>query len=378
MNAKMIPFILIALSSYFAINIYLFIRGWQVFPSESNLRIVFCVLFGCLCLSFIGGKLMENILPVKLVSITQWIGNIWFAAMIYFLLIAIAIDLLRSINHFLPFLPDFIFKHYQKVKYLLLTVSIISVTVTLLVGYIRFNHPKITHLVLNIEKETPNFKKLRIVLISDIHLGYTIQNKQLKKYIHLVNEQKPDIVFIAGDIVDGSIRPLQEKIIGEEFYLINAPLGIYAVTGNHDMMAKNIYEYITNNTPIKLLQDTSLLIDNSFYIVGREDRSLTNRLALNSIMKPVDKKLPVFLLDHQPYDLQNSVNNGVDLQLSGHTHMGQFFPFNLIIKKMYEVPYGYKKKENSHFYVSSGIGLWGPPFRIGTVSELCVIDINFQ
>ncbi len=379
MNTKMILFILISLCIYFSINTYLFIRGWQVFPNESYFRIVFCALFGCLCLSFVCGKLTENILPLKLVSTIQWIGNIWFAAMIYFLLIVIVIDLLRLINHFLPFFPEFVYGHYQKIKYFLLAVNIIGVSIILIIGYIKFNHPTITHLSLDIEKETPNFKKLRIVMISDIHLGYTIQNEQLKKYINLINGQNPDIVCIAGDIIDGNIRPLKETEINKEFYKINAPLGTYAVTGNHDLFDKTgICEYIKNNTSIKLLKDTALLIDNSFYLVGREDRSKTDRLSLASITKSIDKKLPVFLMDHQPNDLQNSVDNGIDLQLSGHTHMGQFFPINLIVKKMYELPYGYKKKGNSHFYVSSGIGLWGPPFRIGTVSELCVIDVKFE
>ncbi len=376
---SMIPFVLIVLCIYFGINSYLFVRGWQVFSNAPTLRIIYCILFGCLCLSFVLGKVLEHSLPFNAIFVLQWIGYLWFAAMIYLLLFVLAVDLVRSINHFLPFLPDFVIKYYTALKYILLSAAAVTVGIALFVGYSNFKEPQIAHLSLHIKKETPNVKQLRIAMVSDIHLGHLIQIKELSKFVSLINEQKPDIVLIAGDIIDGDTRALQTTEIGKEFHQITAPLGIYAVKGNHDLMENDeTYNQLIAHTPIRLLQDDFALIDSSFYVVGRKDRRQNDRLAVEDLTQNLDKKLPVILLDHQPYDLQNAVNAGIDLQLSGHTHDGQFFPINLIVRKMYELSYGYMQKGNTHFYVSSGIGLWGPPIRLGTVSEICVIDVVFD
>ncbi|MFZ4725789.1 MAG: metallophosphoesterase, partial [Paludibacter sp.] len=117
--------------------------------------------------------------------------------------------------------------------------------------------------------------------------------------------------------------------------------------------------------------------DSSFYIVGRDDKSNLNRKKLSEIVTGLDKKLPFILMDHQPYHLEEAEQNDIDFQISGHTHNGQFFPGNLFVKKMYELGYGYLKKGNTHYYVSSGLGLWGPQYRIGTESELVVINLKY-
>jgi len=112
-------------------------------------------------------------------------------------------------------------------------------------------------------------------------------------------------------------------------------------------------------------------------VVGREDRSNEKRKTLSELVKGLDKKYPTILMDHQPYHLEEAEKNNIDLQISGHTHNGQFFPGNLFVKKIYELGYGYLKKGNSHFYVSSGLGLWGPQYRIGTESELVVVNLRY-
>jgi predicted MPP superfamily phosphohydrolase len=103
-----------------------------------------------------------------------------------------------------------------------------------------------------------------------------------------------------------------------------------------------------------------------------------DRKDLSTLLQGVDKKLPIILLDHQPYNLSEAEKNGVDLQLSGHTHKGQISPGNLITKKVYEVDWGYEKKGNFNIYVSSGVGTWGPPIRTGSHSEIVDIYINFM
>ncbi len=376
----MILFAIVFLSIYGLINAYLFIRGWQAMPATSSCKITYTAIFLLLSLSFIVSMTMESLLPVGLTKGFYWLGSIWFGAMVYFLLFALVTDMVRAVNHFLPFLPDIITANYQKTKQIVLVSSIAITSVILLAGYIRFLNPSVQHYTINIDKKAGERKNLRIVMASDIHLGYTIGNKQLARYVKLINEQNPDIVLIAGDVVDRSIKPLYAYNIGKEFFDIKAPVGVYSIMGNHEYIghADLTEKYLAEKTPVRLLKDTTIEIDSSFYIVGRDDRSNPDRMELSDLTNKLDKSLPIIVMDHQPYNLEKAVEAGADLQLSGHTHNGQFFPGNLIVKKMYELGYGYKQKGNTHFYVSSGLGLWGPPFRLGTVSEICVIDLKFK
>ena len=129
-------------------------------------------------------------------------------------------------------------------------------------------------------------------------------------------------------------------------------------------------------TPIHLLRDEVVTLPGGIQIIGRDDRSNKSRLSLQELVKNIDPAKPVILLDHQPYNLSDTENAGIDLQFSGHTHRGQVWPISLITDHLFDQSYGYRKWGNSHIYVSSGLSLWGPPFRIGTDSELVVFNIT--
>jgi predicted MPP superfamily phosphohydrolase len=184
--------------------------------------------------------------------------------------------------------------------------------------------------------------------------------------------------LLAGDIADHSTEPIIRQNMAEEFRSIKSKFGVFAVSGNHEYFSENPYQLqkYLESAGVTYLRDSVVLVDNSLYVVGRDDKINPNRASLNAILKDVDDSKSIILMDHQPFKLEEAVQNKVDLQVSGHTHNGQFFPGNLIVKKMYEVAHGYLKKENTHFYVSSGLGIWGPQYRIGTQSELVVIDFE--
>jgi predicted MPP superfamily phosphohydrolase len=193
-------------------------------------------------------------------------------------------------------------------------------------------------------------------------------------------------VLIAGDVVDDSPKPMERKHLGELLAQLNAPLGVYYVQGNHELYGNfsHTIHYLQRHGLTALL-DTALLIDDSFYVVGRLDRSNgrgfeagKNRKTLEELLAGIDQSKPVILLDHQPYELDKTVAAGVDVQLSGHTHRGQMWPLTLITKRMYEVDHGYLRKGGTHFYVTEGIGTWGPKVRIGTRSEIVLLKIFFK
>ena len=165
----------------------------------------------------------------------------------------------------------------------------------------------------------------------------------------------------------------------EELSQLHAPLGVFAITGNHEFYSgvpEEINKYL-RAAGVRMLHDSVALVDNSFYLVGRDDRTNPNRMKLSELVKGLQPDLPKILLDHQPYALEQACENDIDLQISGHTHNGQFFPGNLFVKRIFEVAHGYKKKGKTHFYVSSGLGIWGPLYRIGTQSELVEIQLKF-
>jgi predicted MPP superfamily phosphohydrolase len=208
------------------------------------------------------------------------------------------------------------------------------------------------------------------------------------RFDHIVNKINgldPDLVLLPGDIVDEDLAPVIRQNLGESLRNIKSRFGVFAVTGNHEHYGgvEKACSYLSEHN-IVVLRDQSVKIGNSFYIVGREDRSSSGvpdgrpRKNLPELMAAVEKNYPVILMDHQPFGLNEAAAQGVDLQLSGHTHDGQLWPISHIVHSIYELAWGYKKISNTHFYVSDGVGTWGPPVRIGNHPEIVQIRIDFE
>jgi predicted MPP superfamily phosphohydrolase len=251
-------------------------------------------------------------------------------------------------------------------------------------GNINARNAVIQNYTINIDKKNEKYPELKIALVSDIHLGTMVYEKYLKKLTETINNQNPDIVLFAGDIMDEELSPILRNDIGNPLKQLHPKLGVWAIAGNHEHIGNfnKAINYI-KTLNINVLIDTSVLIDNSFYLVGRNDKDSKrfgngSRKTLKSIVDNIDKNLPLILMDHQPANLNEAIENKIDIQLSGHTHNGQFFPFNLITKKVFELSYGYLQKEKTHFYVSSGFGTWGPPIRIGSKPEIVFINLKFR
>ena len=209
-------------------------------------------------------------------------------------------------------------------------------------------------------------------------MGYAIGKAELDKWITLINAENPDIVLIAGDITDNHIKPLIEQ--NYSFENIKSRYGVYACLGNHEYIPNeskitHSLDFL-NKAKVTVLRDSAILINDEFYLIGRDDYIVWERKPISELLKTLDVTKPFILLDHQPFNLAEAEKNGIDLQFSGHTHHGQLIPVSWITKLMYEISHGYLRKGNSHFYVSSGIGIWGGKFRIGTQSEYVVINLE--
>jgi len=381
-TTQAITFFAIVFSIYGLINFYIAKRIISVIPDNyKNLSIVVLVF---LILSYIFGRILENYWVSYLSDFLIWCGSFWIAIMFYSFLFLITIDLIKIINHFLHFLPSFITENPVKVKKFLSVSISILIFILIMGGYFTSKIINIRKYDLFINKKAGNLKSLNIVMASDLHLG-TINGKMFAyKIVDKINKLKPDIILFAGDIIDEDIKPVLKDNVGEALFELKAKYGIFGITGNHEYIGgvDDAVNYL-NAHKIQMLRDSSILIDNAFYIVGREDRSINRfsekkRKELNELTKDLDKSLPNILMDHQPFHLEEAEQNGIDLQLSGHTHYGQLWPLNYIIRKIYELPWGYKLKGNTHYYVSCGAGGWGPPIRIGSLPEIVNIKLHFN
>jgi len=380
----MYMFIFVFISVFGLINFYVFIRGWQVLASCPGFRPAYAILYWLVALSYIGSRGLERFLHSKLTGVLEWIGSFWIAALLYMFLAVLVLDALRAVNHFLPFFPAAVMENYARAKHVTAGVVAGAVALTLLCGFINARIPRVTEVELSVGKRAGGLKSLNIVVASDIHLGTIVGRSWLAAIVDKINALSPDIVLLPGDVMDGEIGPAAWKNPGEELRRIQARYGVYAVMGNHEYIGNGIVtsRYLDEHN-IVVLRDQSVTIDDSFSIIGREDRSMGRRAGharkdLKVLADEVDKQLPVILLDHQPFGLHEAAENGVDLQLSGHTHYGQLWPLNYIVNAIYELAWGYKRIGETHYYVSSGASSWGPPVRIGSRSEIVRILVNFQ
>lgn len=217
-------------------------------------------------------------------------------------------------------------------------------------------------------------KDMKIVMVSDLHLGYHNRRADFARWVDMINAEKPDIILIGGDIVDVNVQPLLRENVAEEFHRLNAP--VYACLGNHEY-----YSGIPNalrfykDAGINLLRD-SVAVVGPLRIIGRDDRTNPGRRSLDDLMAGTTDSLYTILLDHQPYHLEDAEDHHIDFQFSGHTHRGQVWPASWITDRIFEDSFGPYQRGATRYYVSSGLGIWGGKFRIGTRSEYVVATLR--
>ncbi|MDR0205991.1 MAG: metallophosphoesterase [Bacteroidales bacterium] len=346
-------------------NYYVFFRLWNILPVGKTLLVVVAVV---LLLCFFVGMFGGSLLPKSIVSVVYHVGMAWFFIALYLMFIFLFLDILRLVLPMQRVMVDN-----------WLTFGALTIVMTAVFVYGYFNYLNTRRVEINIEIAKP-VSPLKIVGLSDLHLGYGIGKTELEKWITLINREKPDIVLISGDIIDHFTKSLDGHNLS--FEKIKSRDGVYACLGNHEYIGtpSKISQSLDflHAAKVTVLRDTAVLINNEFYLIGRDDRFNLKRKSIHELLQTIDATKPLILLDHQPFYLEETAKNGIDLQFSGHTHHGQILPVNWIAKRIYEVSHGYLKKNNSHIYVSSGIGIWGGKFRIGTQSEYIVFNLKQQ
>lgn len=363
--------VLTGTSCYISNRLY---KGLAVFfPSLKfwPVLVVVCAVTLLLVLGF-GRALLP--LPTGVKQMLGLISAYLMGAFIYLLLFTVVSDIIFAIPRLMK-LSFILQPRFNGI----VTVLVLALTIGTCV-YGAINARCIDHVSYSIALHNKkDISDIKLVMISDLHLGAVGSESRLEKTVREINSTHPDIVCIAGDFFDTDYSAISDPEAAlETIKKIDATYGVYACLGNHD--GGETYAQMTEfleKAGIRLLNDTYTVIDDRLVLAGRLDASPIGgygeekRKPLSEILSNTDPDLPVIVLDHNPANI-DEYGAETDLVLSGHTHKGQIFPANIVTDLLYEVDYGYyRKDENSpHTVVSSGVGYWGMPLRVGTNCEI--------
>ncbi|MBO7203057.1 MAG: metallophosphoesterase [Paludibacteraceae bacterium] len=361
------PFFFIVFLVYVSGVIY-FINRVQILVPEGIIRTCFVIVLSILFSLFIVQFSLKNILPICVNEVLYRIGTMALPILFYGIMAFITYDLVRWLLRLFT-------KNDFSIHIFVIAIILLVVCVAILSGIYFANQTKIVRYDIKTErlKSLANVDSMKIVVVSDIHMGYVVGESKVSRLVNLINEQKPDLCLFVGDLFDGDTQVVIERNIGASLSKIQTRYGTFAVLGNHEYIGdvQQNQKYL-QQLGISVLRDESVEITNGFRLIGRDDMMSKSKQSLLSL---IDTSSFNLVMDHQPMRLQESIDNEVDIHLSGHTHKGQIFPLGYITKSMFLLDYGYQYFEKTHVVVTSGFGTWGPPVRIGSQSEIVVLNL---
>jgi len=379
------------LIAYMGINLYTGIRVFSFikFFLPSFKAFIFWPVYFLFCYSFVLFSFLQLVWtrPFRMAGMSS------IPAVFYFFLALLLFDGLRILLQHFGCIP------YTQIYSAAGTgIAICLALITMIYGSCNARSIRTVHYTVSLSKRS-EMPHLRIVLVSDLHIGETVGRKWVANIVDAVNRTEPDIICIAGDIIDSNLQAISDiEAVASELRRLNAPLGVYACPGNHDVDRLSLRQTggtgsgmdgikaFLEKANVVFLLDEIAMPSGSIYLTGRKDaRPIGLRQERKSAAKLTagfDTSKILIVLDHQPVDYSNLEKAGADLILSGHTHRGQFFPANIVTKLMFKkagaTHYGYWQGSTAQAVVSSGAGVWGPPIRVATGSEVAVIDVVFR
>lgn len=308
----------------------------------------------------------------KLQRVMKLISNYWLGVLLYMTMTIGAALILHFILYRISFGKKALL--FSRVGSVITgAVCAVIVLAVSIYGMINARTIRMTRYEVTIDKPCEGLKQpLRIALVADLHLGYNISNGSMKTMVEKINAENPDLVVIAGDIFDNQYEALEDpEELAQILSGLQSRYGVYACYGNHDIEEPILAGFtfaskekkqsdprmdaLLKKADIKLLRDEGVLIDDLFYVYGRPDyerpgRGIEVRKTPAEITADMDNSRPILVIDHEPRELQELADAGVDLDLSGHTHDGQVFPANIITDLKWENSCGYLKKDNMRQY----------------------------
>ncbi|MDD5794596.1 MAG: metallophosphoesterase, partial [Clostridiales bacterium] len=339
------------------------------------------IFFGYIILSstiFLGSLLPRSEIQIFIKKISNyWLGT--FICIIFFLLLAdILVLILKLINK----KKKISILQQKKRYYIIGSVVILCSFIFSICGFVHARKVTTRSYDVTVNKKVEEQSSLKIALVADFHMGYSIGTEMIEKMVNIINENDVDLVVVAGDIFDNNYDALDDpEKLKSLLSSIDSKYGVYAVFGNHDVTESLVggfsiaskenafrddrMEQFLLDSNIKVLtDDVTTIANDSIYLIGRLDAEkpgdgTSNRMSIEDMTKDLDKSKPIIEIEHEPAKLQEVSESGVDLMLSGHTHAGQFFPLTLVQPLAWENYNGMLKKNNMYSFVTSGVGIYG-------------------
>lgn len=361
--------------SYTIPSIYIFIRFWQ-FYTDKKKRLWFICIFAFLFLLYPVTGLFDDSTAGSFGDIIVTVSNYLLPYFLYLFLTVLATDILLLINLGIKIVPREILKK-RSVRNRIMIFNFFLSAMIVIAGVINFNTIRITEKGINIKADSTDINHLRIAFISDFHLEEKTPVRFVEHFVKKINILNPDILLYGGDIMEGFSAAEKMERFEKLLNRIKPVFGVYGVLGNHDRDSKTGSSSFYSRAGIIILKDSIIVSGRSFVLAGRNDSRDERRKSAHDLLIVAPEKLPAIVLDHRPTEMEQLSETSADVVFSGHTHHGQLFPINLITNKVYELSYGHIKKGETHFFVSSGIRLWGPPVRTVAKSEILVVNIVF-
>ena len=363
----------ILILAYTIPNVYLFIRIWNLFIVK-EFRLLYVIIYCLLALVYPA----SNILPERMIiaPAIEFLADYLIPFYLYLFLSLLFLDILLLMNRLIIVVPREKLKSPAVRKICFVSVLFLSLAI-LIAGIINFNTIRTSEYRIEVPQRSSSLKHLRIAFIADFHLQERTGIRFVKRFREKIDGIKPDIMIFGGDIIegdsdDGNVQAYEAILKG-----IRTRYGVFSVLGNHEYYAGQDNGSFFDKAGMKVLCDTVIVIDRLFELAGRYDSHFSRRKSVNALLSSSSDSLPLILVDHRPTEIDEVSSTRADIQLSGHTHNGQMFPINLITRRVYQLSWGHMKKGNTHFFVTSGIRLWGPPVRTIGKSEIMVIEIDF-
>ncbi len=358
---------------YIGAHLLLWVRQWVPAVPTAGFWLLYTLAAVGYFMAYI--PWMKNVYPIK--QGLKWLGAYYFALLEFAIALLLIADLIYVILAQFP--VDM--TYYIKVAGFVVTFVLMSI----IVWGSRNAWATVTRQYpIAIDKQADDLPKLKIAVVSDIHLGDIVGKRHLQRMIDSINLRKPDLVLMVGDVLDDRIEPFIRQRMDQQLQGLEAKYGVFAVLGNHEYYGGTIATYVEmmDKVGIRVLQDEVIEVAGC-YLVGRKDKAAETmdaegRRTIDSLVTGLNSGKPIIVMDHQPFRLDQASDAGVDVLLCGHTHRGQFAPNHFVTQRMYELDWGYKRKEQMHTVVTSGYGVWGPPIRLGSRSEIVELEVTFS